>query len=445
MKSHFKTILLIGCGAIGRTILLYWNRVIPHVTSDKLVIIEPKDLPIPLPHKATHLQMGLTEENYIETLDSIKPSFIIDLSINVDSVSIVNYCFDRNIPCINTALESWEGQTMWMNDLDMFKHSLKYRQDLILQTRRYTHHKQPTILIDHGMNPGLITHFTKKCVEILAHEREIEYSSLGEAAHKLGVRAIQCSEVDTQICKLDHPDNMFLNTWSALGFIEEATDPCQVGWGSHEDPLSIPGTLYDVGMAYIPIRGMDMLIEGWNPLCGSYKGYNIPHGENSITTQYFTHGDYKPSAYYVYRPSKPAIESINNIRSTGYTLPSGEHVLVGDEIESGTDAVGALVICEDGTALWGGTILSSEDVPEHLKGYTNCTCIQVGCGVLAGIDYISTHRNEGVITADHLDTDRVLELVSPHLGIVSYEYAPVKMKSKFKDLMGAFLQNTIPT
>lgn len=437
MRSHFKTILLIGCGAVGKTVLLYWNRVIPHVTSKNLVIIEPKDISFPLPAHTTHRKMGLTKENYVKTLDEIKPNFIIDLSIGVEAVSIINYCFDHNILYINTAMESWEGYPMWMPDLDMYKHSLKCSQDLILQTRQYTRLDQHTILIDHGMNPGLVTHFAKRCVEILAQEKGIDYNTLGEAAHKAGVQTIQCSEVDTQVCKLDHADHpdTFLNTWSSVGFIEEATDPCQVGWGSHEDPLEHIPCVYEESITLMPVRGMDMLVEGWNPLVGKYKGYNIPHGENSITTRYFTHENYRPSAYYVYRPSRPAIESINNIRSNGYTVPSGEHVLTADEIEKGSDAVGALVICEDGTALWGGTIITTEDVPEHMRPYINCTCIQVGCGVLAGIDYVASHRKEGVIFADHLDTKRVLELVTPHIGIVSFEYAPVKMSSKFKDLI----------
>jgi homospermidine synthase len=290
------------------------------------------------------------------------------------------------------------------------------------------------------MNPGLITHFAKKCVETLAQEKGVKYKTLGEAAHKSGVKVIQCSEVDTQLCTLDHPEDTFLNTWSAVGFIEEATDPCLVGWGSHEEPLENIPCVYEDSITLMPVRGMDMLVEGWNPLTGKYRGYNIPHGENSITTQYFTHEDcagnhYRPSSYYVYRPSKPAIESLNSIRSNNYTVPTGEHVLTANEISSGSDAVGALVICEDGKALWGGTIMTTEDVPEHMRSLTNCTCIQVACGVLAGIDYVASHRKEGVIFADHVDTPRVLELVTPHLGIVSYEYAPVKMDYMFKDLV----------
>lgn len=423
-------VVLLGCGAVGKTVLLYWNKVIPFVKYKKMIIIDPRDISLELPENVCHAKVAITRNNYSEVLDLICPNLIIDLSIGVASLPIINYCVDHNISYVNTAQEDWADFPEWDQKRDMYRHSLILRQRMILQNNG-RHLNRPTIVLDHGINPGLISHFAKLGIEKMAQLENVSYSTHAEAAHKLSIKTIQVSEIDTQITNKLFDKNTFVNTWSALGFIEEATDPVQIGWGTHEPELTIPGTLHDEHQRFVPIRGMNMIMRGYEPTKGYYNGYCIPHGEAASLPQYLTHGDYRPSVYYVYSPSIIAQHSINNLRERNYISQQNYYILNKSDIESGYDSIGALLIRENGCNFWTGTILN---VAEVLDG-TNATCVQAACGVLAAIDHVYNNPDQGIIFPEKLDSHRVLQLIRPYLGIFYMDYVDAKLPTEFCKLI----------
>ncbi len=113
----------------------------------------------------------------------------------------------------------------------------------------------PTAVIEHGANPGLISHFTKQALLDIA-ERALADTEVRSAlrrssiAHhagrawssttwrtELGVKVIHCSERDTQITDRPKEVDEFVNTWSVEGFREEGTTTAEMGWGTHEKEL----------------------------------------------------------------------------------------------------------------------------------------------------------------------------------------------------------------
>jgi len=105
----------------------------------------------------------------------------------------------------------------------------------------------PTAVIDHGANPGLISHFVKEALlDIAARiifdkkasvQDEEEITQLAKdrdfprLAKKLGIKVIHCSERDTQIANRPKEVNEFVGTWSIEGLREEGTAPAEIGWG----------------------------------------------------------------------------------------------------------------------------------------------------------------------------------------------------------------------
>lgn len=439
MKT-FEHVVMIGCGAIGKTALVYWNIIIPHITYSKFTIVEPLDLPFSLQHGMDHMKISLDPDNYRLILDGLDPDFVLDLSIGVDAISIINYCQERNILYLSTAMEDWHGFPDWDERRDLYRHSLLMRQRIALLNNDRPSKHHPTALIDHGMNPGLISHFAKIAIENMAREEGIDYSSHAEAAYKLGICVIQCSEIDTQISNIQEDPNVFYNTWSSMGFIEEGLDPVQLGWGTHEEEFPIEtGVKGDEEQRFLPIRGMDLKVRGYNPIVGDYVGFCIPHGESASLPRYLTYEyggiTHRPSSYYVYSPSKIAENSINRLRERGYKAQDHYYVLKTDDIVSGQDAVGALLIRNDGRCYWAGTIIQKSDVLPELKSYLNPTCLQVGCGVLSGIDYVANHRNSGVVFPESVSSYRVFEVCGKFLGKIQVGYVDKKMSPKFQDLI----------
>jgi homospermidine synthase len=96
-------------------------------------------------------------------------------------------------------------------------------------------------VVDHGANPGLISHFVKQAIVDIAEKavKENKYDpdtakqiaqllaatknegqrkiSFARLAMILGIKVIHCSERDTQIANRPREIGEFVNTWSVEG------------------------------------------------------------------------------------------------------------------------------------------------------------------------------------------------------------------------------------
>lgn len=458
-------ILFVGFGAVARATCVLWNRILklPIVS---IVVIEPRDIPMELLQdlceNIEHKKIALTKRNLARVFGSIKTrlDLVIDLSINVDSVSVMKYFSPRGVPYISTAVETWGDEPTWAGPTgdprkdakEMIERSLAYKQQ---QIKAMFLPGTTTMLIDHGMNPGMISHFVKRVLNHIAigtfgdrigeipvekypddHRNGPYYAAIAKLA---GITSIHCTEHDTQKPIVPRPKDVFFNTWSPKGFYEEATDPVQVGWGSHERP--IPGMVRWHGMAFLPARGMDMKAMGMQLNRSKGKavsyvmspGYLIPHSENSTITNYLTAGDYRPSTYYVYRPSEMATESLDEIRQHHYKFQPRWHVLPDEEISEGYDWIAAWLFGRD-RDYYGYTIVSKDQIKKYNQ-LLNTTTIQVACGVLSGIDWILRHPNMGAVWPESVDTDRVFQLTDGYIGAVIFSTHPKKITSVLGELI----------
>lgn len=426
-------VLMIGCGAVGKAVILYWSKIIPHIKYDRFTIIEPEDLPSFVTLGKKHIKGRLKPKNYNTILSLLKPDLVVDMSIYVSSVSIINWCFTNKVPYICTALENWEDYPHWDENRDVYENTLVMKQRSIMSLNR---NNGPTILVDHGMNPGLISHFAKISLEKLCKDKGIKMKTYPQMARDLGVQVIQCSEIDTQRVAIDHDPKIFVNTWSSIGFYEEGSDPAQIGWGSHEKPFKSEEFVEkDLDQHFLCVRGMNCYLNGYNPLEGLYTGMCIPHSESASITRFLTIDDYRPSSYYVYKPPQITMKSLEDVRLNNYNMLPTYYVVNCDDIIDGKDAVGALLMLENGENYWAGTIISKEDIPKEFHPYVNPTVVQVACGVLSGIDHIISNPNRGVIFPEDVDSNRVFELTEKYLGKVLFEYVDCKLSRNFVDLL----------
>lgn len=442
------TVLFIGFGAVATATTIIWPQILKTVKVRRLIAIEPRDLPRDVIRDLTddvhHIKLALTRRNFKKTmagLDAERIDLCIDVSIGVNSVAVMTWCTARGIPYISTAVEDWEDELTWSGATrgpaatkDIIERSLAFKQ---AQIRAKFPRGGPTLLIDHGMNPGLISHFIKRGLEVnrrqlipgvdLGIEKMPDdavngpyYAAIAKA---LGVETIHCAEIDTQEPIKPRPADVFINTWSPKGFYEEATDPVQIGWGSHEQP--IPGMIRWRGMAFLPRRGMDVQVKTYLGMKQSatdkkilvpywVDGRLIPHSENSTIPDYLTLGAYRPSMYYVYRPSPICEGAFTEIAAHEYKFQPRWHVLRADEIKGGSDRITATFICRDRIMTYGLT-LSDADA-KKITHVANATTIQVAWGVCTGIDWLLANPGRGATWPESVNTDRVFDLVAPLIG-----------------------------
>src|SRR5262252_1402917 len=164
-------LLMLGCGSVGQCTLPLIRRHIG-MPADRITVLDFEDVRSKIEDS---LQAGvkfkrarLTRENYTSLLaELVRPGdIIVDLSWNVETFDMLAWCAEHDIRYINTSLEEWDPYGDIENK-SPYERSLYSRQMRIrsLKTRLNSQSKpSPTAIMDHGANPGLVSHFTKRAL-----------------------------------------------------------------------------------------------------------------------------------------------------------------------------------------------------------------------------------------------------------------------------------------
>jgi homospermidine synthase len=428
-----KNVLMIGLGSVAKTMLELWN--LEKVKIDKIVAIDPVECEDWVKKIYPHLEykkMALTKSNLVKTIKPLlsdKP-FVVDLSVDVDCVPIIKLCKDMGCHYINTSIERWGYDTPWKLDTSrkgLINRSLYKRQ--VDVAKAVGNSKKSTILTNNGMNPGLVSSTVKQGLKDYAllhgtaEEKEMAKKGLfAKLAKSLGLEEIHISEIDTQIFNKPRPKNHFYSTWSAIGFIAESLDPIQMGWGSNRDPnegVKPPG---EGNIRIFPERGMSVKYKSITLGLKGEKihinGMLIPHAEADTISSFLTDGDYRPSVFYVYQPSSIAFDSLDDLKKRDYHPPPNEncYVMRNDDIISGYDSVGTLLIFDNGKFHWCGSVLDVKESRRLGFKHAGPTTVQVASSLWSAMKWIARHEKEGYIEPEDLDYNVILKNAKPYLG-----------------------------
>lgn len=434
-----NNVLIIGYGAVARATLPIFVK---HVTVpfNHITIIDSKDKKAELSpwirKGVTFSQVQITPG----TIDQVLSNFLapgdllIDLSLNIDCSTILTWCNLHEVLYINASVEVWDPYFEEEREFP-YEKTLHYRHmRLQAQTKEWTH--ATTCIVDHGANPGLISHFAKKGLVDITHKmiadgiastpqsllQMIAEKRYAELAREIGIKVIHCSERDTQRSQSPKQPDEFVNTWSIEGFHEEAVAPAEIGWGTHErnpPTRSYPPPDGPSNVLILKKMGMNTWIKSWIPN-QELTGMVIRHGESFGMSDRWTvwkdgKAIYRPTVCYVYQPCDATLESLTELRANNYQLPEKLRILDVKEIESGADILGALLMGHPYHSWWTGSILSIEEA-NILEPGQNATTIQVGIGLVAAVMWMIEHPREGFCLPDDLPYDYILQIAIPFLG-----------------------------
>jgi homospermidine synthase len=171
-------------------------------------------------------QKRITPENLDPVLSEyLAPGgLLIDLAWNIDCCEIITWCHDHSVLYVNTSVEVWDsyGERFTASP---YEKSLHHRQMRLSELTK-DWKNAPTCVVDHGANPGLISHFARQGLLDIANrmiedgvapdparmKTLVKELKFGEIAMETGIKVIHCSERDTQIdpIRAAHA-NMFLS------------------------------------------------------------------------------------------------------------------------------------------------------------------------------------------------------------------------------------------
>lgn len=447
--KYDKKILFIGCGSVGQGSLPLFVRHIDMPRENIRVLTkDDRGKKVCEALGITFIKATLTRENYEEILTPlINPGdFVVNVSVDVASVAIIKFASQRGAMYLDTVIEPWLGGYTDLNLTPSLRSNYAQREEA-LEFAKTLPPNSPTSILCHGANPGLVSHWTK--IALLQLAKDIEGREIPEEvarkwgkkewadlAHQLNVKVIHVSERDTQKASIPKAIGEFVNTWSVDGFVGEGSQPSELGWGSHEKHFPVDGHRHAFGRdsaIYLDRPGIATRVRSWAPNEGPFHAFIITHNESISLADFFTVRDgdgkvlYRPTVHYAYHPCDDAVLSMHELAGKNYA-PQSKYRLLGDEIVSGIDELGVLLMGHKKGAYWYGSHLSIEET-RRLCPYNNATGLQVTCSVLAAVIWGIENPNAGIVEPEDIDHVRIMEIARPYLGpmVGSYtDWTPIK-------------------
>ena len=430
-------LVILGFGSIGQGVL---PLILRHIDMPKerirIISGDERGHDIATSHGVSFTVAPVTRDNMRDLLVPVlgRGDFLLNLSVEVSSVALVSLCRELGALYLDTCIEPWAGGYTDPSLTPSQRSNYALRESALALAAPAM--EQPTAVLTHGANPGLVSHFVKQALLNVAADTG---SSVPVPAHRagwaalaqrLGVKAIHIAERDTQVAA-HRPKEVgeFVNTWSIDGFVGEGCQPAELGWGSHEKALPPDGKRHEFGCdaaIYLMRPGASTRVRTWTPLEGPFHAFLITHNESISIADYYTVRDggnvaYRPTVHYAYHPCDDAVLSVHELAGKNWKMQPRQRLMM-EEITSGIDELGVLLLGHAKGAYWYGSRLSIEDA-RRLAPHNNATSLQVTAAVLAGLVWAMENPRAGIVEADGLDHARILELAGPYLGEIVGEYS----------------------
>jgi len=438
-KKHAKLpgkLVFVGFGSVGQGVLPLLLRHLKVARSEVMIITaDERGAGEAARYGVKFTVNPLTRGNYRVVLEPIlQPGdFLLNVSVDVSSVALVELCQKRGALYLDTCIEPWAGGYTDTRISPSMRSNYALREAALAVNQR--HRDGPTAVLTHGANPGLISHFVKRALLDIARDigaevaRPATREQWAGLAERLGVKVIHIAERDTQSAIPSKRLGEFVNTWSVDGFVGEGCQPAELGWGTHEEYFPADGKRHDFGSdcaIYLQRPGASTRVRTWTPREGPFHGFLITHGESISISDYLTlqNGDrarYRPTVHYAYHPCDATIASVHELAGKNWKLQDLRRVLMSD-IQDGIDEVGALLMGHAKGAYWFGSQLSVHEA-RKLAPYNNATTLQVSCAILGAIVWAVENPRRGVIDPEEMDFERVLEIAAPYLGKLDGAYS----------------------
>ena len=215
-------IVQFGFGAVGKSFYEKVREEIQFKNNDYFVITANKDEYIP------YINLGgittnfyvyeVTKENYQEIFSQFLTDgdILIDFADTVGTKDICKWCIDNNIMYLNTGEADWPD-----NWYSIFEENIKKNK-----LKKECHPKYP-IVLQHGNNPGLVSHFVKLGLEYIVNKQFkhnkyfkqlIKDNKFNLLACELNVKMIHVNDIDLQNIKENFKENKLVSTWCVDSF-----------------------------------------------------------------------------------------------------------------------------------------------------------------------------------------------------------------------------------
>ncbi len=376
------------------------------------------------------INFEMNSTNYKRIFDFLNEGdFLLCLAERNDSLILAGECVSRGIHFVSASDDQFDD--LYEIKPVMYRdHFLSYKE-LCKESKG-----KATGVLQFGMNPGLVSVFTKTALQNVVEMDEGEFVScrrdylkklISEGKWSLLAKELKVSsfiESDFDYTESDieeDPDTVY-STWNVSDFNEEMNDHAIIKVGT-ETPLSEVlkriGLSADQVLYYSRPDGTLVLDEmGKNIRTPAYslgKGFEgcvDAHEEVFSIHDYYTSRneegeiEYAPTVIFVYRPCDLAL------RSVFHDTNSKQKLITKDRMLSGGEAVGICVEGKNFSPVHVETALSYDGKIEDSP-----SILIVSASLFAAIRYAINHPNEGILFPEYTDPEEIISYVSKFMPV----------------------------
>jgi homospermidine synthase len=424
-------LVMIGFGSIGKATLPLLLRHLDIKPSQVTIISRsPDKAGIAKKHGVAFVAEPLREGNYEAILDDYlgEGDFLLNLSVEVSSLALMEYCWRRGILYLDTCNEPWLGRFEDLGLRPTKRSNYSLREEAL--AFKLDKNIGPTAVMTMGANPGLASILLKQALINMAADNgmKIEKPACREdwakLAQKLDIKVIHVAERDTQLSTRRKERGEFVNTWSVQGFIDEGLQPAELGWGSHERHFPEDGERHGYGCdaaIFLNRPGIATRVRSWTPLEGPYHGFLVTHMESISIADHLTLRDkngevaYRPTVHYAYHPCDDAVLSLHEVAGKNWDLQHQHRIMLDEIDEGGMDELGVLLMGNKRGVYWYGSRLTVDEA-RKLAPHNQATTLQVVAAILGGMVWALHNPRAGVVEPDDLDYETVMQVAGSYLG-----------------------------
>lgn len=372
--------------------------------------------------------MDINKDNFEEVFGEYLKSgdLLIDFADTVGTRDICRWCAENDIMYLNTGEADWPENWYSIFNENRLKTAMK---------KKYNN-KYP-IVLQHGNNPGLVSHFVKAGIEYIVNtqfkkskelKELIKENKFNKVAQKLGIKMIHVNDIDLQEVN-SNDENILFNTWCIDSFFFEMLSESTVNVGTHEKIDFEDECKYlDKNDGFLEFKklAVDTKCRTYYPN-GEFEGFLVPH-EETITIakglEVEENGEviYRPTVMFLYSPCKSAQKYFEQAKVNdylnpdpnqpldfenengeavvrGYTYPQKADIVYRENIANGTEYVGILLIGEKFEPVWVGNRIEMPYLYKHEKGsfWQTPTITPVSMSALAGACWMLKNKDKGGI------------------------------------------------